>query len=376
MELPELTQACDYTNPDKKWAYPYVPQSLVLDKRGTNSGLNLKDIAASAIVFTTLGSIIGLFWVSSKIQNPRRRAQALMTLLFVVYLIWYMNPGIHIYLLLFFAGLPQQIFMRTPPILNAKEVYPYSQEFEKAYPELKEEIEFFSDHLADSIPFTGEVFSANKGIGSDSDKEGEIRQRKGWRLLILKLGDVIEENCKKFGLETTCSLLRDRPEIYSCAISVLDGGKDIPLHQGYYKGIHRLLFPVIVPDPKNTYICINGMEYHWTEGKGLLFDDMFVHEVHNGSDQRRIMLYMDVQRQTKNEVYNNINKVVLDNTMKLQFTKTAYEKAKQDKVEFSYLNPMTNFHPPKEKASPPIGPYRRNQGKAQPSFQKLAPSIN
>jgi hypothetical protein len=371
---PELTEACDFTLPDKKWAYPFVPRSLVRDTRGTNASFNFKEIMIGGIMLLAIASFAAILWLANRIRNPRRRAQVIMGILFVAYVVWVMNPEIHIFLLLFFTGVPQTLVLRSPPILNAAEAYPYSKEFEKAHPEIKEEILYFSEHLANAIPFIGEIFTANKGIGSDSDTEGDARERKGWRSLILKLGDVIEENCTKFGMETLCELIRDRPEIYTASVSVLDGGKNIPLHQGYYKGVTRMLFPVVVPEPKKTHICINGMEYHWAEGKTLLFDDMFVHEVHNGSDKRRIMIYMDVARPSKNGVYNNINKLILDKSIGLEYNQRAKEKASLSHVQFDYLNPATNFHPPREKAPPPIGPYHRHRYKEQPSPSPAAPS--
>ena len=341
---PPLTEVCDFTQPGKKWAYPFVPKSLVFDTRGSNASFNFKEVMICVLILVVIGILGGGMILANRIKNPRLRVRALMLIVAFALLVWNSKQEVHIFFLMFLAGLPQIMTMRSPPILDIHEVYPYSKEFEKAFPEIKEEVQFFSDHLASAVPFTGEIFTANKGIGNESDTEGEKRERKGWRILLLKLGDVIEENCQKFGLEKVCSLLRDRPEIYNCAISVLDGGKDIPLHQGYYKGFTRLLFPVTVPEPDKTYICINGMEYHWSEGKGLLFDDLFVHEVHNKSDKRRIMLFMDVQRPSTSKVYNKLNKMVLDTALKLQYTKAAFEKAKQDQVEFESLNPVSNFH--------------------------------
>jgi len=38
------------------------------------------------------------------------------------------------------------------------------------------------------------------------------------------------------------------------------------------------------------------LKYSWTEGKGVLWDDIYPHKVYNNTNQNRILLYMDVIR--------------------------------------------------------------------------------
>ncbi|MCM2370145.1 aspartyl/asparaginyl beta-hydroxylase domain-containing protein [Aporhodopirellula aestuarii] len=74
-------------------------------------------------------------------------------------------------------------------------------------------------------------------------------------------------------------------------LSSLNPRSYIPPHVGPINGILRCHLPLLVPD--NCGLRVGGEEITWTEGKVLVFDDSFVHEVWNQSDQVRIVLFFN-----------------------------------------------------------------------------------
>jgi beta-hydroxylase len=65
----------------------------------------------------------------------------------------------------------------------------------------------------------------------------------------------------------------------------------------FYKGLLRYHLGLIVPEPKQACRIRVGNDFvHWEEGKSLLFDDTFHHEVWNDTEGQRAVLFMDVVR--------------------------------------------------------------------------------
>jgi beta-hydroxylase len=78
--------------------------------------------------------------------------------------------------------------------------------------------------------------------------------------------------------------------------SIIDGGKHIPPHVGFFKSVLRYHLALVVPQDAPVYIVVGGQEYRWREGEDVLFDDTYLHEVWNKSAQRRVVLFCDVLR--------------------------------------------------------------------------------
>ena len=39
-----------------------------------------------------------------------------------------------------------------------------------------------------------------------------------------------------------------------------------------------------------------GEKYHWHEGEGIIFDDNYLHDAANESDEVRVVLWLDMRR--------------------------------------------------------------------------------
>ena len=66
------------------------------------------------------------------------------------------------------------------------------------------------------------------------------------------------------------------------------------IEQPWYNGVLRLHLALIVPEPREALtLRVGDRICHWEEGKVLIFDDYFEHEVWNGSTGTRVVLFCD-----------------------------------------------------------------------------------
>jgi aspartyl/asparaginyl beta-hydroxylase (cupin superfamily) len=114
----------------------------------------------------------------------------------------------------------------------------------------------------------------------------------GWNTFNLFFyGKKFEANCAR--VPRTTALLESLPRFERDHImfSALNPHARIPPHTGPMNGIIRAHLPLLVP--RGCYIRVGPDERTWEEGKLLVFDDSFEHEVWNHSDQVRIVLFMN-----------------------------------------------------------------------------------
>jgi aspartyl/asparaginyl beta-hydroxylase (cupin superfamily) len=104
----------------------------------------------------------------------------------------------------------------------------------------------------------------------------------------------------KLGVEMcprTAALMREIPGMTTAMISILSPRKHILDHRGPYKGVLRYHLGLVVP--KHAEACrirVGDDIRHWQEGRSLIFDDTFNHEVWNDTDETRVVLFVDVLR--------------------------------------------------------------------------------
>jgi ornithine lipid ester-linked acyl 2-hydroxylase len=104
----------------------------------------------------------------------------------------------------------------------------------------------------------------------------------------------------KLGVEMcprTAALMRQIPGMTTAMFSILSPRKHILDHRGPYKGVLRYHLGLIIPQEKEACrIRVGEQIRHWEEGKSLIFDDTFNHEVWNDTDETRVVLFVDVLR--------------------------------------------------------------------------------
>jgi ornithine lipid ester-linked acyl 2-hydroxylase len=84
------------------------------------------------------------------------------------------------------------------------------------------------------------------------------------------------------------------PGLMTAMFSILEPGKRLPPHRGPYNGVLRLHLGLLIPEPRERLAIRVGPEQrHWQEGRVLIFDDAYEHEVWNESNRVRVVLFVD-----------------------------------------------------------------------------------
>jgi aspartyl/asparaginyl beta-hydroxylase (cupin superfamily) len=134
-----------------------------------------------------------------------------------------------------------------------------------------------------------------------------------WKTFMFKSGEFVEPNCRL--CPKTAELLRGIPEAYTAFFSVLDPQQHVVPHWGYYKGFVRYHLGVVIPKNNTDRSCFlrvngdpqdnalrdpalveKGEVYYWHDGEGIVFDDNYLHEAENRSDEVRVVLWIDLLR--------------------------------------------------------------------------------
>lgn len=136
------------------------------------------------------------------------------------------------------------------------------------------------------IPRFQDISEDQKSISKDDD----------WKTFFLYgFGYKAEANCAR--CPETTRLIESVPGMTTAFFSILSPGKHIPEHRGVYKGFLRYHLGLKVPAPaEQCRIRVDEISAHWEEGKGMLFDDTYQHEVWNNTDGIRVVLLLDVIR--------------------------------------------------------------------------------
>jgi beta-hydroxylase len=142
-------------------------------------------------------------------------------------------------------------------------------------------------------------------------------------------GIKIDQNCQR--CPETTRIVESIPGMKTAFFSILMPHKKIPPHCGPYKGVVRYHLGLIVPQPEEKCrIRVDNEIRHWSEGKSLIFDDSFEHEVWNDTDGIRVVLFMDVIRPLRFPV-SLLNKLIIELIARSPYIQDA--KVNQDKWE-------------------------------------------
>ena len=134
-----------------------------------------------------------------------------------------------------------------------------------------------------------------------------------WKTFMFKSGTFIDENCAL--APETARLLRGIPGAYTAFFSILDPHQYVRPHWGYYKGFLRYHLGIVIPNNNENRECFlrvndseadnamrdkslieRGEKHYWRNGEGVLFDDTFLHDATNDSDEVRVVLWLDLAR--------------------------------------------------------------------------------
>ncbi len=179
------------------------------------------------------------------------------------------------------------------------ERFPWVAEIEESWQVIREEVEQLLEHQA-ALPNFQDI----------SKDQVEITDDDRWKTFFL-YGYGFEA---KLGVEMcprTAALMRRIPGMSTAMISILSPRKHILDHRGPYKGVLRYHLGLVVPeDAESCRIRVGDDVRHWQEGRSMIFDDTFNHEVWNDTDETRVVLFVDVLRPLP-EPESTINRLIV-----------------------------------------------------------------
>ena len=95
----------------------------------------------------------------------------------------------------------------------------------------------------------------------------------------------------------TSRLLERIPQLQTAFFSILSPGAELRSHRGVTKALLTCHLALQVPrQGSDCFIRIGDRTCHWEEGKTLVFDDTNRHEVHNATDEKRVLLLIQFRR--------------------------------------------------------------------------------
>lgn len=172
----------------------------------------------------------------------------------------------------------------TEPILPNRE-FPWVQQLEAEWQDIRAEL--------DSVLTRPEDIPAFHQISPDQRRISRGDHWKTFALYIFR--QPIEENCAQCPLTTR--LLAGLPGLQNAWFSILAPRYRIPPHRGPTRALIRCHLALRVPrEREKCWLRVDDCIYRWTEGECLVFDDTYEHEVHNDTDELRVVLFMDFDR--------------------------------------------------------------------------------
>ncbi|HEX5127672.1 MAG TPA: lipid A hydroxylase LpxO [Rhodocyclaceae bacterium] len=120
----------------------------------------------------------------------------------------------------------------------------------------------------------------------------------GWKRFYLKWYGAshpsAEELCPR-----TVSILKNITSVKAAMFAELPPGGRLNRHRDPYGGSLRYHLGLVTPGDDRCFIEVDGQRYSWRDGQSVMFDETFIHNAENGSDQDRIILFCDIERPMK-----------------------------------------------------------------------------
>ena len=164
-------------------------------------------------------------------------------------------------------------------------LFPWVKGIEARWPEIRSELEAILARR-DAIPPLASISPDHRRIAPPSKWKSFFLMGYGYR---------VEKNIQR--CPKTAEAVAAIPGLNSAFFSILDPGTHIPRHRGVTKAILTAHLGLIVPARRESCrMALDDRMLHWDEGRVLVFDDTFHHEVWNDSDELRAVLLIQFRR--------------------------------------------------------------------------------
>jgi beta-hydroxylase len=171
----------------------------------------------------------------------------------------------------------------TEPVLDPA-VFEWTSALEKEWRTIREEVEQLIDDLQGVPP-----------LRAMSPDHGRIAQHDLWKAFFLYgYGYKVDANCAR--CPKTTAIVERIPGLNSAFFSILLPGTRIEPHFGPTKGLVTCHLGLLVPEEEACTMRLHDREVGWQEGKCLVFDDTYQHEVTHRGTAPRVVLLIQVKR--------------------------------------------------------------------------------
>lgn len=155
----------------------------------------------------------------------------------------------------------------------------------------------------------------------------------GWTRFYLKwYGDALPSAIRE--CPKTVELLKQTPNVQAAMFAKLPSGGLLTPHRDPFAGSLRYHLGLVTPNSDDCFILVDGIKHAWRDGQDVLFDETYIHEAYNKTDQDRIILFCDVKRPMK---YNWVNRF---NDFMSRTLARASATANEDGEEIGFLNKL------------------------------------
>lgn len=117
----------------------------------------------------------------------------------------------------------------------------------------------------------------------------------GWKRFYLKWYDAQHPSAAIY-CPKTVEILSKIPSIKAAMFAELPPGAKLNPHRDPYGGSLRYHLGLTTPNNDECFINVDGVPYSWRDGEAVFFDETYIHEAYNRTDQDRIILFCDVER--------------------------------------------------------------------------------
>jgi beta-hydroxylase len=167
----------------------------------------------------------------------------------------------------------------------------------------------------------------------------------GWKRFYLKWYDAEHVSADKY-CPKTVALLREIPSVKAAMFAELPPGGKLNPHRDPFAGSLRYHLGLATPNQDECYINVDGVPYSWRDGECVMFDETYVHEAYNKTQEDRIILFCDVERPMRYRWAQAVNRFLARNIV------TAASSPNEEGDQLGLINRLFHY-------AWVVGQYRR-----------------
>jgi beta-hydroxylase len=133
--------------------------------------------------------------------------------------------------------------------------------------------------------------------------------RRGWKRFYLKWYGQPHPSAAAL-CPRTVAILQSIPSIKAAMFALLPAGGTLGRHRDPLAVSLRYHLGLITPNDARCAIVVDGTPYAWHNGEDVIFDETYLHDAANRTDQDRIILFCDIERPMKYRWAQAVSRIV------------------------------------------------------------------